>query len=227
MQLRRRHGQLHSFIPRPHSHQPISVAQAREQRRNQQRAAGLSLVPMTPPTLAHTHTLSLLTGVRGDPRGRSAVQGADVDAQGRRGGDGDPGDHNIRPAEGEDKDVLPAYETANGPPKYLEMEYMSGGPQTTPVYTLNGEQPGVAEHTGHEESDIADASIADAAADATPTANEILSTSTPPSAQSTPPELDETPSQSSQPNDTTHPHDPHHDNVRPLIHTQPLILDTD
>jgi hypothetical protein len=45
------------------------------------------------------------------------TRAADVDAEGRRAGARDPDDGNFN-----DKDILPAYDTRGGPPRYVELE---------------------------------------------------------------------------------------------------------
>ncbi|TDL26935.1 hypothetical protein BD410DRAFT_825386 [Rickenella mellea] len=98
--LRRSNQPLHQFIPRPHSHE-----------------LRVTTRPSPAPQAQQTEGRST------SHRGRRAAQGADIDAEGRRGGVRDPDDHvSGAPAETEeDKDELPAYDKSSSPPKYLEL----------------------------------------------------------------------------------------------------------
>ncbi|KAH8114859.1 hypothetical protein DFH11DRAFT_1590087 [Phellopilus nigrolimitatus] len=133
--IRRKRQALSSFVPRPRvcSYASQSSQTQNRRRRSLPRTTGLSRGVSGPtagstPPLAMSATLfyppSLTTGrypVLAEPltahldgirRGRRAAQGADIDAQGRR-GDGENSD---------DKDELPAYESVGGPPKYVDMD---------------------------------------------------------------------------------------------------------
>lgn len=81
----------------------------------------LSAALFYPPTMTRIPRASLISTLSSSqsqqpPRGRRAAHGADIDVQGRRGGGRDLDDREMYG--GDDKDILPAYETVGSPPKY-------------------------------------------------------------------------------------------------------------
>ncbi|KZT37713.1 hypothetical protein SISSUDRAFT_1120148 [Sistotremastrum suecicum HHB10207 ss-3] len=74
----------------------------------------------TIPTLPNPNSTSGPENANGR-RSNRAARGADIDAQGRRAGGPDPDDHPDGDGSGDDKDMLPAYETNSGPPRYAEL----------------------------------------------------------------------------------------------------------
>ncbi|KLO16526.1 hypothetical protein SCHPADRAFT_211529 [Schizopora paradoxa] len=81
----------------------------------------LSAALFYPPTMTRIPRASLISTLgtsqtQQPPRGRRAAHGADIDVEGRRGGGRDIDDREMYG--GDDKDILPAYETVGSPPKY-------------------------------------------------------------------------------------------------------------